>query len=190
MRGIATGDNEFFFLTRAQAQELQIPETFLRPAVGRTRDVTMEVFTPDDWKQLEQEGRPTLLFAPDARPLEDFPASVQAYLLEGEKRGLPQRALISQRKPWYSMEKRRVPPFLFAYLGRRNVRFIRNEANVLPLTSFLCVYPRQDDPETISRIWRSCSTLPYSPILPVSANPTVPGPSKWNPALWSCCRFL
>ncbi len=139
MRGIATGDNEFFFLTRAQARELQIPEAFLRPAIGRTRDVTTEVITADTLQQLEQAGRPTLLFAPDARPLHEFPPSVQAYLLEGEKRGLPERALISQRKPWYSMEKRRVPPFLFAYLGRRNVRFIRNEANALPLTSFLCV---------------------------------------------------
>ena len=154
MRGIATGDNEFFFLTRPQVQELQIPEAFLRVAVGRTRDVTTDVLTVDSLQQLEQEGRPTLLFAPDVRPLNEFPLSVQAYLLEGEKRGLPERALISQRKPWYSMEKRRVPPFLFAYLGRRNVRFIRNEANVLPLTSFLCVYPRQDDPETINRVWR------------------------------------
>ena len=154
MRGIATGDNEFFFLTRTQAQELDIPKTFLRPAVGRTRDVTAEVLTADALQQLDATGRPTLLFAPDARPLNEFPPSVQAYLLEGKTRGLPERALISQRKPWYCMEKRRVPPFLFAYLGRRNTRFIRNEAGALPLTSFLCVYPHQDNPETINRVWR------------------------------------
>jgi adenine-specific DNA-methyltransferase len=154
MRGIATGDNEFFFLTRAQAKQLQIPEMFLLPAVGRTRDVTAHVLTTEAMEQLDKEGRPTLLFAPDARRLNEFPPQVQTYLLEGEARGLAQKALISQRKPWYNMEKRRMPPFLFAYLGRRNVRFIRNQANALPLTSFLCVYPRQDDPETVNCLWR------------------------------------
>ena len=52
------------------------------------------------------------------------------------------------------MERRRVPPFLFAYLGRRNVRFIRNAAGVLPLTGFLCLYPHSEDPETLARLWR------------------------------------
>jgi hypothetical protein len=154
MRGIATGDNSFFFLTRAQAEHLQLPEAFLLPAVGRTRDVTTDCITMETLKKLDQAGRPTLLFAPDSRLLSEFPVPVQTYLQEGEARGLPNRALISQRKPWYNMEKRRVPPFLFAYLGRRNVRFIRNDAGVLPLTSFLCVYSRQEDPETIQRIWR------------------------------------
>ncbi len=39
MRGIATGANEFFFLTSARAEELRIPKEFFLPAVGRTRDV-------------------------------------------------------------------------------------------------------------------------------------------------------
>ncbi|MEA5531686.1 hypothetical protein VB638_19290 [Dolichospermum sp. UHCC 0684] len=43
------------------------------------------------------------------------------------------------------MEHREVPPILFAYLGRRNSRFIKNEAGVVPLTSFLCIYPIYDD---------------------------------------------
>jgi hypothetical protein len=52
------------------------------------------------------------------------------------------------------MEKRRIPPFLFAYLGRRNARFIRNDANALPLTSFLCVYAKQDNPQALQCLWR------------------------------------
>ncbi|HEV2237865.1 MAG TPA: hypothetical protein VGR57_14495, partial [Ktedonobacterales bacterium] len=67
--------------------------------------------------------------------------------------GLPDRPLISQRKPWYRMEARSVPPFLFAYLGRRNARFIRNTAGVLPLTGFLCVYPRDTDPHSLMQLW-------------------------------------
>jgi len=48
-----------------------------------------------------------------------------------------------------------VPPFLFAYLGRRNARFIRNSAGVRPLTGFLCVYPRIQDREFARRLWQA-----------------------------------
>jgi hypothetical protein len=52
------------------------------------------------------------------------------------------------------METRRVPPFLFAYLGRRKARFVRNLAGVVPLTGFLCIYPHNDDTEFIEKLWR------------------------------------
>jgi adenine-specific DNA-methyltransferase len=156
-RGIATGANDFFFLTREQATALDIPDEFLRLAVGRTRDVEGDEITPARLQQLEAAGRPTLLLSLDGRPFADFPPSVQRYLLAGEKLGLPQRPLIAQRRPWYKMEARAVPPLLFAYLGRRNARFIRNTAGVLPLTGFLCVYPRQSDPVSLEKLWRVLS---------------------------------
>lgn len=145
VRGIATGDNDFFFLTRAQATELGIPDAFLLRAIGRTRDLigdTREV-TPETLRALDASGRPTFLFSPDGRALEHYPEAVRRYLREGERRGLPHRALIGMRNPWYKMEVRAAPPFLFAYLGRRSARFVRNRAGVVPLTGFLCVYPRE-----------------------------------------------
>lgn len=153
MRGIATGANEFFFLTREQAEEKNIPAEFLQIAVGRTRDVNADAITFELVEKLNEKGRPTLLFSPDGRSLEDFPPDVKRYLLEGEKRGLPEKSLISQRKPWYRMEKRVPPTFLFAYLGRRNIRFIKNQINALPLTGFLCVYSLSDEPNFIQNLW-------------------------------------
>jgi hypothetical protein len=50
------------------------------------------------------------------------------------------------------METRNTPPFLFAYLGRRNARFVRNRAGLVPLTGFLCVYPLSDAPDFIDRL--------------------------------------
>ena len=44
MRGIVTGDNDFFFMTSARAKELGIPDTLLVKAVGRMRDVQGEYF--------------------------------------------------------------------------------------------------------------------------------------------------
>jgi adenine-specific DNA-methyltransferase len=153
MRGIVTGANEFFFLTRKRAEELQIPEEFLKPAIGRTRDIEGSDLTPETLFHLEEKDRPTCLFAPDGRRIEEFPDAVQTYLRYGEKLALPQKVLIKTRNPWYKMEQRTVPPFLFAYLGRRNARFIRNEAGVVPLTCFLCVYPHSKDEDYINKLW-------------------------------------
>jgi adenine-specific DNA-methyltransferase len=153
MRGIATGSNEFFFLTAQQVKELGIPKEFLKRAVGRTRDATENIFTVKDVEQLERENRPTFLLS--INPHKNLPKAITNYLKVGAEMGLPNRSLIQQRKPWYKMEKRDVPPLLFAYLGRRNTRFIKNEAGVLPLTSFLCVYPIYTDKEYIDKLWQA-----------------------------------
>ncbi|MCC6446336.1 MAG: SAM-dependent methyltransferase, partial [Armatimonadetes bacterium] len=154
LRGIATGGNEFFFMTKKQASLLGIPAEFLRSAVGRTRDVDGNELTEETMAALDAAGRPTLLLSLDGRPMNAFPPAIQEYLREGEKAGLPEKALISQRRPWYKMEVRRVPPFLFAYLGRRNTRFIRNLAGVVPLTGFLCVYPHKEETSHLQALWR------------------------------------
>lgn len=153
VRGIATGANEFFFLTREQAKTLGIPDEFLTPAIGRTRDVPADKVDEQLLEELEVSGRPTLLFCPDARRLDLFPGPVRQYLEEGKRRGLPKRPLIASRHPWYKMEVRKAPPILFAYLGRRNARFVRNLAGVVPLTGFLCVYPRSEERLFVEKLW-------------------------------------
>ena len=154
MRGIATGANEFFFLTVEQAQALKLPDEFLVPAIGRTRDVTTGEVNNETLRLLIDGGRPTLLFAPDGRALDDFPPPVRDYLNQGEAMGIHLRTLIATRRPWYKMETRTPPPFLFAYLGRRSARFIRNRAGVTPLTGFLCIYPRNDEAAFSDKLWR------------------------------------
>ena len=157
MRGIATGANEFFFLTTDQVAALAIPDELLVPAIGRTRDVPGDEITRETIQTIAAKGRPTLLFSPDGRPLANFPAPVRDYIKEGEELGIHNRPLVSTRTPWYKMEHREAPPILFAYLGRRNARFIRNVAGVVPLTGFLCVYPHQNDRDSVERVWRVLS---------------------------------
>ncbi len=153
-RGIATGANDFFFLTRQQAAALHLPEEFLLPAIGRTRDVPGDTVTAALLRQLDSQGRPTLLFCPDGRPLHEFPQPVRAYLQTGQELGLSKKTLIATRNPWYKMERRTPPPFLFSYLGRRNTRFIRNLAGVVPLTCLLCVYPHRTDQPSVDALWQ------------------------------------
>lgn len=153
MRGIATGSNEFFFLTARQVKEIRIPKEFIKRAIGRTRDATKSILTLEDLEQLEKENRPTYLFSINGQCV--LPKAVIDYLKIGEEMKLPGRALIKQRKPWYKMEKREIPPMLFSYLGRRKIRFIKNEAGVLPLTGFLCVYPIYKDKESVNNLWQA-----------------------------------
>jgi len=132
MRGIATGANDFFFVTAEQARALGIPDRYFVRAIGRTRDVAGDEITDETLEMLERKGRPTLLLSLKDDDVETLPESIKQHLKEGERLGLPNRPLISQRRPWYKMEIRVPPPFLFAYLGRRSSRFIRNTANVIP----------------------------------------------------------
>lgn len=153
LRGIVTGDNEFFFLTRARAHQLGIPDSFFIDAVGRTRDVTGSAFTALDLERLERSGRPTRLLCVNGLPFDQMPPALQSYLKMGEQRGIPSKPLIRTRKPWYRMESRPCPPIMFTYLGRRACRFVRNHAHVVPLTCLLCVYPKRNDPDFLERLW-------------------------------------
>jgi hypothetical protein len=153
MRGIATGANEYFFLTEAQVRQYDLPIKYFKRAIGRTRDVSDSLLTAENLENLDKNKRPTFLLSLDSS--DELPQSVANYLETGKELGLHERSLISQRSPWYKMEKREVPPILFAYLGRRNSRFIKNAACALPLTGFLCVYPNNNDSDYCNNLWQA-----------------------------------
>jgi hypothetical protein len=155
VRGIATGGNEFFFLTREQLRSHNLPEKFFRRAIGRTRDCPSDRLATTDLDRLEAAGRATWLLNLADEVHEKLPQQLQAYLKSGEQAGLPEKSLIKTRRPWYKMEKRTPPPILFAYLGRRDCRFVLNEANVVPLTGFLCVYPWDITQAGAKKLWRA-----------------------------------
>lgn len=153
MRGIATGANDFFFMTPEKVATLGIPQDFFVKAIEKTRDVPGNDITDETLTMLERQGRPTLLLMLGDNDMDSFPDSLRQYLREGERLGLPKRPLLSRRKPWYKMEFRVSPPFLFSYLGRRNLRFIRNTAAIVPLNGFLCLYPKTRDDRLVDRLW-------------------------------------
>lgn len=152
MRGIATGANDFFFLTREQVESLNIPKKYVKLAVGRTKDVTSDIANEHTIIELNKKNRPTLLLSINENK-DSLPQSVIKYIDKGEQAGLSIRPLIKQRSPWFKMEQREVPPILFTYLGRRNSRFIKNNAGVIPLTGFLCVYPYTKNEEYVKELW-------------------------------------
>ena len=155
VRGIASGANDFFFLTSEQIRQHGLDKKYFKRAIGRTRDCRQEKLIPDDIEALDNAGRPTWLLSIGKQSKEELPASLRNYIETGERLGLHERSLIKTRRPWYRMEERSVPGLLFAYLGRRECRFIENCAGVVPLTGFLCVYPWKDSSEYRDKLWRA-----------------------------------
>lgn len=140
MRGIATGNNNYFLLGQETIEKFKIPNEYLVPAIGRTRDITSDIIDQNTFDLLRKKGRPHHLLYINNEKLEDLPDAIRNYIAHGEQLGVHKTPLILARKTWYKMERRNPPPILFSYLGRRSSRFLLNKVGVLPLNGFLCIY--------------------------------------------------
>ena len=139
MRGIATGANDFFVLSDSEVAEWGLEQANLRPVLTRTREVPGYVFSQTDFHRLRREGKKRwLLYLTE--PV--APGTPEArYIQHGEARSLHERSLVKTRPFWYAMEQRDPAPIYFTYLSRKRSRFIYNQADVLALNVFLCIYP-------------------------------------------------
>jgi adenine-specific DNA-methyltransferase len=139
MRGIATGANDFFVLSDNQVTRWGLGQANLRSVLTKTREAPGYVFSQADFDRLGHEGKkrwllyltePVTSGTPEAR-----------YIQYGETLDLHQRSLVKTRSVWYAMEQRGPAPIYFTYLSRKRSRFIYNQAKVLALNVFLCIYP-------------------------------------------------
>jgi adenine-specific DNA-methyltransferase len=139
MRGIATGANDFFVLSGSEVAEWGLEKANLRPVLIKTREAPGYVFSQADFDRLGHEGKKRwLLYL--TRPV--TPGTSEArYIQHGQARGLHERSLVKTRCLWYAMEQRAPAPVYFTYLSRKRSRFIYNQADVLALNVFLCIYP-------------------------------------------------
>jgi adenine-specific DNA-methyltransferase len=140
-RGIATGANEFFHLSLSEAESNKLDDEALKTCVGRASDVHGLCFTDADFDRLISENRRTHLVCINREPSE----GAIAYIRKGEQLKLHERYLLAARRPWYQMESRPYAPIWAAVFGRSGLKFVRNKARVLNLTTFHCVYPSRTD---------------------------------------------
>lgn len=140
-RGIATGANEFFLISPSKARLKEIRPSMLLPCVGRAVDVQGRVFREGDYEELYRSDAKCLLInftgAPDPKE--------RAYIEEGVEQNLPDRYLLANRRPWYSMEQRAPAAIWAAVFGRGDLGFVFNQAGARSLTNFHCVYPSEAD---------------------------------------------
>ena len=139
-RGIATGANGFFHLSRAQAAAHGLASHNLRPCIGGARHLQGLVLDQTDLERMQNADLPTVLFDVTMPPNADE----ARYIRDGEAQGLPSRYLLSKRKPWYSMEGHRAAPVWVGVFARGGLRAIRNRAGVATLTTFHGLYPADE----------------------------------------------
>jgi len=137
VRGIATGDNDYFCFSKSKVEQYNIPEKYLLPCLTKANYATKHFFTLDNFNSLKEKDKPVFLL--NAVDLDD--KNLVEYLKLGEKTEVNNKYLTSHRNPWYTIENRPPAPILVTVFSRGGVRFVRNEAKVYNLTSFHCIYP-------------------------------------------------
>lgn len=136
-RGIATGANSFFLISKSEAEKKGIRMNRTLPCIGKSSLVKNLDFRKSDQHDLhDQEAKICLINFSD-----NLSQSEAEYVGAGEELGLHERYLNKKRKPWYGLEKTTPAPIWASVFGRDKMRFILNSAGFLNLTTFHGVYP-------------------------------------------------
>lgn len=176
-RGIATGANEFFILSRSKAADLGIPDNALSRCVARSSQVKSPVFSSRELKRLEEDDAGILLL--DVTGERSGP--VRDYIRFGEAHGFHQRYLTKMRRPWYKVEHRTPAPLLFGVFSRDKFKAIRNYTSAVNLTCFHGFYPTMFGDAYIDRLFLYFNSKAARRILSMSMRRYGDGLDKFEP---------
>lgn len=171
-RGIATGGNEFFILTRDKINELGLPIEFFRPILPSPRYIDKDEITAD------AQGNPILsqsLFLLDCRlqeiEIEKRYPNLWSYLESG-KAEMASRFLCKSRSIWYKQEDRQPTSFVCTYMGRgdsksgRPFRFLLNHSRAIAANTYLMLYPKPhvarrliERPSAVRETWKLLNNI-------------------------------
>lgn len=136
-RGIATGANEFFVLSRSDIKKFGLSESSFLHCLSRSSQVRKRVLDDDDVKRLIEQDLPVFVLNTETTPQN----ALADYIRQGETLGYHQRYLTRHRNPWYRLEKRPPAPLLMGVFNRGGLKVIRNRSFALNLTCFHGFYP-------------------------------------------------
>lgn len=137
-RGIATGANDFFCLSRAEMRDHHLTESHVERCITKATDADGLLFTSEKLVVLVSRNRRCFLLNPSRNG-----QNLVRYLEIGEQQGIPKRHLPSHRPVWYMPENRAVANIWAAVFSRESVKFILNTSGAKNLTCFHGLYAKE-----------------------------------------------
>ncbi|MGO8701448.1 MAG: class I SAM-dependent DNA methyltransferase [Limisphaerales bacterium] len=134
-RGIATGGNDFFCLSKSELARNKLDLSDAEPCITRASDASGLLFTSENFSALASSDRKCYLLNP-----RHSGSSLENYLKIGERLGIPRRHLPSHRPIWYLPENRAVADIWVAVFSRESPKFILNASRARNLTCFHGLY--------------------------------------------------
>lgn len=146
-RGIATGSNKHFILSKKQLTELDVPDLYWKRILPSPRYVLQNVITQNGDGSIPDLKELYLLnITCNEDELVSLPQKLQNYLTKIREE-IGNNYLVSKRKPWYRQENRSICPFLLTYMGRNAnepFRLFLNLTNATASNGYLMLYPKFD----------------------------------------------
>jgi len=136
-RGIATGANDFFALTKSKIKNWNLDSNNICKCITKSSQIRKAVFTEYDYDILYDSDKP--VYCLDVRDHES--QQIRKYIAEGEKLRYNERYLTSVRSPWYKIERRKPAPILFGVFNRGRLKVIRNLTTAINFTCYHSFYP-------------------------------------------------
>ena len=145
-RGIATGDNSFFILSKEEIEKRGLPIEQFKPILPSPRYIKeIEILKGKTGNPKINHQLFVLNCSQELNEIKLEYPKLYDYLKEGIKQGVADRYLCKNRKLWYAQEKREESFFYCTYMGRSTAtknafRFILNHSKAIVSNSYLILY--------------------------------------------------
>lgn len=148
-RGIATGANSFFSLSKSKIEKWRLDENNICKCITKSSQLREAIFTEPDFDKLYNSDKP--VYCLDVKNHAN--QQIIKYLMEGERLGYNRRYLTRTRNIWYKIEHRKPAPILFGVFNRGRLKVVRNFTEAINFTCFHCFYPNMFGLKYVDRLF-------------------------------------
>jgi adenine-specific DNA-methyltransferase len=148
-RGIATGANDFFALTKSKIESLHLNDNNVCKCITKSSQIRKSVFTESDFNKLLLTDRP--VYCLDVK--DHNSQTIRNYINEGEKNHYHERYLTKTRTTWYKIESRKPAPIWFGVFNRGRLKVVRNFTTAINFTCFHSFYPNMFGQPLVNKLF-------------------------------------
>lgn len=131
-RGMGTGCNDFFVLSRDAARDNAVPPCYLRPVVAGGELPRLEARRATRYVLCVKSGKAELAQTEQGRLVKKYIERGERMTVLPKKRGssarvpLPKLPTVASRSPWYSLPVPAPPPIFISRINDRSIRVYEN----------------------------------------------------------------